>query len=128
MKMAGANGEVPDLPEMQMPGMKEAMAEQLGRTAANEAAYQTGRAAGGRFGGLAGTAAAGALGGLMRGKKKAEPKAEEPAAKPPAQGDGTYMELTTTTSDWSTASVDAARFEVPAGFKAVEHPMKKQLK
>jgi hypothetical protein len=132
MKMAGQNGEVPDLPEFQFPGMRETMESELQRTAANEAAYQTARSAGGRFGGLAGAAAGGALGGMMRGmgkKKKAEepPPAEE--AKPAAKkGDGTYMEVTTTTSDWSTASVDLARFDVPSGFKQIEHPMKKASK
>jgi hypothetical protein len=131
MKMAGQNGEVPDLPEFQFPGMKEAMASEASRTATNEAAYQTARATGGRFGGLAGAAAGGALGGMMRGvgkkKKEEEPKPEE-AKTEAKKGDGTYMEVTTTTSDWSTASLDMAKFALPAGFKQVEHPMKKQAK
>lgn len=126
MKMAGQNGEVPDLPEFQLPGMREAMAEEVSRTAGDEAANQTARAAAGRFGGLAG----GALGGMMRGPGKKKEEEPKPASQTKAQnkGDGTYMEVTTTTSDWSTDPVDASRFNVPAGFKQVEHPMKKQLK
>lgn len=132
MKMVGANGEIPDIPEMQMPGMREAMQREAANTATREAGYQAARATGGRMGGLAGTAAAGALGGMMGGFGKKKKKEEEPktADKQPeaAKGDGTYMEITNTTSDWSTADVDGSRFTPPAGFKEVEHSMKKALR
>ncbi|HAX43932.1 MAG TPA: hypothetical protein PLF84_16680, partial [Bryobacteraceae bacterium] len=72
----------------------------------------------------------GALGGLRR--QKQEPKPEptpEPQAAPAASGQaGAFMEMTSESSNFSTASVDPARLAVPAGFRQVEHEMKKLLK
>jgi hypothetical protein len=97
------------------------------KEAAGQAA--TGAALGrSRLGGLAG-----GLGGLGRKKKQeeqpqaqAQPAPEQPtaAAAPP----GTLMELTTELTSFSSAAVDGAKFEVPAGFKQVEHDMQKALK
>ena len=87
----------------------------------------------GRLGGLAG-----GLGGFGRRKKneaqqQAPPPAEQPqqAQTAPAQrqagGSGALMELTTELTGFS-SSVDASKFDVPAGFKQVEHDMVKALK
>lgn len=129
VKMAGQGGEIPDLPETQLPGMKEAMSDAASQTAANEAAYQAARATGGRMGGLAGAAVGGMLGGFGK-KKKKQPEAEKTAAPDAAKpaGPASFMESKTTMSDWSNAAVDGSKFEVPAGFKQVEHEMKKLLK
>ncbi len=75
----------------------------------------------------------GGLGGLGR-RKKEEPKQEE-QPQPAASGSGasagapagTLLEMTTETTNFSTASVDPSRFEVPAGFKQVENEMVKAL-
>jgi carbon monoxide dehydrogenase subunit G len=77
----------------------------------------------GRLGGLGG------LAGLGR-RKKEEPKAEEQPAPAAASSGapGALMETTTEFSAFSTAPVDAAKFEVPAGFRQVESEMVKGLK
>jgi hypothetical protein len=38
------------------------------------------------------------------------------------------MELTTELTSFSSGAADSSKFEVPAGFKQVEHDMAKQLK
>ncbi|MGH9630832.1 MAG: hypothetical protein ACRD7E_21170, partial [Bryobacteraceae bacterium] len=82
-----------------------------------------------RFGGLAGGLAGGSFGGF--GRKKKEPEQEQ--AQPAQQGrnadaQGALIEMTTETTSFSSASVDASRFEVPAGFKQVESEMQKALR
>jgi hypothetical protein len=80
--------------------------------------------------------ALGRFGGLGRlGRKKQEPpqqQAPNPHSAPAAQGsaDGSAVMLETTTEiiSWSPAPIDDALMSVPAGFKQVEHPMKKQLR
>ncbi|HYP12821.1 MAG TPA: hypothetical protein VEQ63_02770 [Bryobacteraceae bacterium] len=82
-----------------------------------------------RIGRLAG--GIGGLGGFGRNKKKDDsPVAEQPAQTSPAGATpaGTLIEMTIESSNFSSAPVDAARFDVPAGFKEVEHDMKKALK
>jgi len=64
----------------------------------------------------------GGLGGLGRRKKEEPPKEEKPATAP-----GTLLEITSESTNFSTASVDASKFQVPAGFKKVESPMAKGL-
>jgi hypothetical protein len=132
MKAANAAGEVPDMPEFEMPGFKEAMEAEMTNTAAREAGYEAARATGGRFGGLAGGAASSAMGGLMRGmrkKKQEEEKAKEPPKKAEEnKGGGNLMEATSTMSNWTSASVDASKFAVPPGLKLVDHPFQKALK
>jgi hypothetical protein len=127
----GAMGDMPSMSEImggQNRDVGEAAADQARRSAADRAA----RSAGGRLGGLAG-AAGGALGGFGR-RRRAEPKPEpEPApeaqpADAPAGRSGAFMEMTSESSNFSSAAVDPARFAIPAGFKQVEHEMKKMLK
>jgi hypothetical protein len=106
--------------EAQMPTSKE-----VGDAAASSAATS----ALGRVPGLGGLG--GRLGGFGRKKKAEEPK-EEPKAEtpPPAAANAkpqqsVFMEMTSESSAFSTSAVDASRFAVPAGFKEVEHDMKK---
>ncbi|HLJ51501.1 MAG TPA: hypothetical protein VKU01_36095 [Bryobacteraceae bacterium] len=81
-----------------------------GTAAENEASGRLGR-----FGGLAG-----GLGGLGRHKKD-ESSSQQNSTNQPAGGDsGLLLEMTTESSAFSTADVDASKFEVPAGFKQVE--------
>lgn len=75
-----------------------------------------------------GEALGGALGGRLGGfgrfgrkKKEAEEKKEEP--KTQSSSEGSLMETTTEMSQFSSVPVDAAKFEVPAGFKQVENPL-----
>jgi hypothetical protein len=88
--------------------------------------------AGRRIGGLGGSIAGGALGGMLgRRKKQDDPKQPEsapPAAAPAKPGESVLLEITTDYSNFSSAPVDASRFEVPAGFKQVEHDMKKAIR
>jgi hypothetical protein len=65
----------------------------------------------------------GGFGGFGRKKKQEEPKKEaaaEPAAAPAGDSSGVLMEMTTEMSEFSSASVDASKFAVPAGFKKVD--------
>ncbi len=116
----GAYAGMGEMPEVKMPSSGD-----VGEAAGKEAA----RSAAGRFGGLAGAAAGGMMGGF--GRKKQPPKeeakpAEQPAAAKPEPGaPGTLMEMTTELTDFSSGAVDASKFSVPAGFKEVEHDMKK---
>ncbi len=118
----------------QGPDVGGAVADEARRTAEREAANETYRRSGGRLGGVAGAAAGGAVGGILGGfrKKKQE---EKPAQAPPSQApeqaaaqDSVLLEITTDYSNFSTAAVDATKFDVPAGFKQVEHDMKKALR
>jgi hypothetical protein len=68
----------------------------------------------------------GGFGGFGRKKKPAEEKKVEQTET--QQASGTLMELTTESSGFSTASVDAARFEAPAGFRKVESEVLKELR
>jgi hypothetical protein len=80
-----------------------------------------GNVLGGRLGGF---------GGLGRKKKQQEEPKEEPAAAAttaPA-GDATLAEITTEMSGFSSASVDASKFVVPAGFKKVDSPAARQTR
>lgn len=101
-----------------------------GDAAAEAAGSAAGSRLGGRFGGLAG----GALGGLGRRRKPAEDQAQaqtQPPAPVTKGGSttpaGTMMETTTETTSFS-ASADASKLEVPAGFKQVESEMLKAMK
>jgi len=85
----------------------------------------------------AGEIAAGALAGRLGGfggfGKKKKPAEDQPAqtSDAPAQSSdssGSLIEMTTESSNFSTAPVDGSKFEVPAGFKKVDHPMEKALR
>lgn len=81
-------------------------------------------------GGALGGALGGRLGGLggfgRRKKQQEQPQQEQPPAQQPAQqqqaagGAPSFLEMTTETSNFSSAAVDASKFEVPAGFKQVK--------
>jgi hypothetical protein len=65
------------------------------------------------------------LGSLLGGKfgrKKKDESAGEGGGAPQGSGDasGSLMEMTTEMGGFSSAPVDAAKFEIPAGFKQVE--------
>lgn len=102
-----------DLPDVEMPSGAE-----MGGAAAESAAG----AALGRLGRLGG------LGGLGRRKRQEEPPPAPKKAEEAKKGPGTLIETTTESSNFSTAAVDPAKFAIPAGFKEVEHEMKKVLK
>ena len=84
-----------------------------------------GSALGGRLGGLAG-----GLGGFGKKKKPVEEQPAQTATAPAQSSDssGSLMEMTTESTNFSTAPIDASRFEVPAGFKKIDHPMEKALR
>jgi hypothetical protein len=94
----------------------QAQEEQAPRSAGDAAAGAALGRLGGRLGGL---------GGFGR-KKKPEPEQAPPPQQPaqqqagaaPAAG-GSLMELTSDLTNFSNASLDASKFEVPAGFKKV---------
>ncbi len=73
----------------------------------------------------------GALGGLGGfGRKKKQPQPAEDAPKPAASSPaapGALIEMTTELTAFSTATVDGARLQVPAGFRQVESEMVKNL-
>jgi hypothetical protein len=79
----------------------------------------------------------GGFGGFGRRKKKTEeqPPQQQPeqqqqqaAGQPGAPAGGLLLETTTELTGFSAAPVDPSRFDVPAGFKQVEHEMVKALK
>ncbi len=113
---SGAEGQAPP-PQQQ----QQAQAEEK-----PSAGGALGKLAGGRLGGF---------GGFGRKKKQEEqPPAEQQQQQsqqqqnaPASQGaPGVLMEMTTELSGFSTAAVDASKFEIPAGFKQVESPMLKK--
>jgi len=72
--------------------------------------------------------AVGALGGRFGGfgRKKAEDKPAEADQKQPQPGAGMLVEMTSERSMFSTAAVDASKFEVPTGFKEVQSDITKR--
>lgn len=83
-----------------------------------------------RFGGgLGGMAAGGIMGGLRR--KKEQPKTDTPtAASTPAAAptdDSVMMETQSESANFSSSAIAADKVAIPAGFKQVEHQMKKAL-
>ncbi len=70
----------------------------------------------------------GRLGGFGRRKKPEEPPPAPKKAEEAKMGPSVLLEATTENSNFSTAAVDPGRFAVPAGFKEVEHEMKKVLR
>ncbi|MBI4907419.1 MAG: hypothetical protein HY820_27585 [Acidobacteria bacterium] len=108
------------------PDVGKAAGNAAGDAAGNEAQRQTLGRLGGRLG------IPGGLGGLGRGRKQKE----APPANPPQQAEqqqgpppnAVMMEMVSEKSNFSTTSVDAAKFAVPSGFQQIEHPMLKALK
>jgi hypothetical protein len=71
----------------------------------------------------------GGFGGFGRKKKQEQPKddaAQSSSPAPAGDSSGTLMEMTTETSGFSSASVDASKFSVPAGFKKVDAEIQKR--
>ena len=131
--MVGPDGQPVAMPEVNMPSAGEVAETGANQAATNAAASGIGHATGGRLGGLAGAAAGGMLGGFGRKKKQEEPKPEPPPAQAqqaaPASGKpGSVMEITVEMTNHSRSNVDASKFAIPAGFKEVEHDMKKILR
>ncbi len=69
----------------------------------------------------------GGFGGFGR-KKQEEPESEPAAQGGQPAGAGSFMDMTSETSNYSQASVDASKFEVPAGFKQAESETLKAMK
>jgi hypothetical protein len=78
----------------------------------------------------------GGLGGFGRKKKQEQQESPPPAATegsqpaggaPPDASSGSLMEMTSELSGFSTAPIDPAKFEVPAGFRQVESELLKQM-
>lgn len=103
-----------DIPDVEMPSGAE-----VGGAAAESAAG----AALGRLGRIGG------LGGFGRRKKQEEPPPPPKKADAAKKGEpSVLLEATTENSNFSTAAVDPGKFAVPAGFKEVEHEMKRVLR
>ena len=74
-------------------------------------------------------AALGRLGGLGGfGRKKKDDQQAQQAPPPDAPPAGPMMETTTQMSKFSSAAVDASKFEPPAGFKQVDSEMKRMTR
>ncbi len=118
--------------EADSPAEAEPQATQAQPAEAQRPAVNVADAIGGRAGRVIG-----GFGGFGRKKKTAdEPPAPPPPAaqtrapqqQQPSSTPGALMEITTESSAFSSASVDAAKFEVPAGFKKVDHELTKELR
>ncbi|MGD0013644.1 MAG: hypothetical protein ABSD56_04350 [Bryobacteraceae bacterium] len=77
----------------------------------------------------------GGLGGFGRKKKQKQQEEQQPASTQGSQSaggappgaSGSLMEMTSELSGFSTAPIDPAKFEVPAGFRQVESELLKQM-
>jgi hypothetical protein len=113
-------------PQQQAAPMPSA-GEAAGSAATGAAASRGGRL-GGALGGLGG------LGGFGRRKKTEEQQAPPPqqTGNAPQQASGgnpgMLMEVTSELTNFSSGPVDSSKFEVPAGFKQVQHQLEKELK
>jgi hypothetical protein len=106
---------------MRMGGNMEGMptddsAQQTSRSRSSAPPTSVGDALGSALGGRLG------LGGFGRKKKEAPPATDTAAAAPADSNSaaGSLMEMTTEVNSMSTATADAAMFEVPAGFAQVQ--------
>ena len=81
----------------------------------------------GRMGGIGG-----GLGGLRRGKKSSDEQQQQAKQQQPAAGGkmvpATMMEMTMEVTSMSRSGVDTSKFDVPAGYKQVDSPMKRRAK
>jgi hypothetical protein len=132
--MADQGGQSQQVESAPPPEPRPSAGEVAGQAAGQTAGTEINRRSGGRFGGL--SAGLGGLGGRFgRGRKQEQQQQQEQSEQPaqqqtpqaPAQP-GVLMELTTELASFSSAPVDGSRFEVPAGFKHVEHDMLKQTR
>jgi hypothetical protein len=134
----------PKLTPEQQAELAKAQQEQANQPPPPTASEAAGNAAGNAAAGaaLGRLGKAGAIGGALGGfggfgrKKKEQPQEQAqapaqqqaPAQTASASSAGSLMEMTIESSNFSSAPVDASKFAVPAGFKEVEHSMKKMLK
>lgn len=102
-----------NIPDVNMPS-----GEEMSGAAAESAAG----AALGRMGRL------GRLGGFGRRKRPEEAPPTQQKADAAKNEPSVLLEATTENSNFSTAAVDSGKFAVPAGFKEVEHDMKRILR
>lgn len=102
--------------ELQAAGQRnaEAKAESKGKSAAATAGAVAGALTG--------------FGGFGRRKNKQEDQQAKPADGKQAPAASILMEMTTNLSDFSTAAVDEAKFQIPAGFKEVQSEFAKRAK
>jgi hypothetical protein len=121
-----AASEAPGLSQQSQVNVGDAAGHAAGDAAA-------GAAAGAVLGHLPGM---GGLGGFGRKKPKEQPKEqtqEQPQQQQQQQakaapGAGMLMETTTESGSFSSAAVDASKFDVPAGFKQVQSDLEKRRK
>lgn len=134
---SGGSTETTSAPAPELPNPKEIAKESASEKATETADDAGARVTRGRFGGLGGQMG-GALGGRLGRRKKqeqpqeqAQTQPEKPAATPaaaPAAGDNVALETVTIIVSFNNNPVDPSVYNVPAGFKPVDHPMKKMLK
>ncbi len=110
-------GDVTDPSTMPQGPTGGQVAEKAAGSAANSAAESAIRRS--LPGGLGG------LGGFGRRRKEKEPEPAPAQQQQAAQQNGVLMEMLMEMGQFSTGAVDGSRFEVPAGFQQVEHPMMK---
>ena len=65
------------------------------------------------------------MGGFGGKKKKTSDDPPPPSQDPAAANGGALMEMTVELTNYSSASVDPSKFEVPGGFKKVESPIER---
>ena len=127
--LSSVPSQTEDGAQAQVPSAGNVAGQAAGQAAAGAATSRLGRA--GSIGG-----ALGGFGGFGRRKKQqqeeqAPPQQTQPEqqqAGPAAGQPALLMEMTSELTSFSSASVDAANFEVPAGFKQVENEMVKRMK
>jgi Tfp pilus assembly protein FimV len=127
--LSSVPSQTEDGAEGQVPSAGNVAGQAAGQAAAGAATSRLGRA--GALGG-----ALGGFGGFGRRKKQQQEEqapppqtqAEQQQAGPAAGQPALLMEMTSELTSFSSASVDAASFEVPAGFKQVENEMVKRMK
>ena len=110
-KMAGQGQPAPQ-PDGQTQAQPQQQQQQQPQTQSQDQPATSPRAAIG--GALAGRF------GLGRKKQTQQDTSSSQSASAPQSGPGSLLEMTTEMSNFSPAPVDAARFEVPAGFKQIE--------
>jgi hypothetical protein len=96
-----------------------------GQVAGRAAGDQAESSATSRLGRLGGFGGLGGLGGFGGKKKKTSDDPPPPSQDPAAANGGALMEMTVELTNYSSASVDPSKFEVPGGFKKIESPIER---
>jgi hypothetical protein len=132
VRMSGAGEGMPSDADLAAAQQQQQQQQEQPAPTASEAAGTAAAGRTGRLGAIAG--GLGGFGGFGRKKKQAEEQQQQQAPQQTqsqpatAAAPGTLIELTTEMTSFSAAPVDASKFDVPAGFKQVEHDMQKALK